>query len=238
VTAAPVTAITDLTDLTVNPVRAQAWVPFTAEYSEDYGAAAIASEIGRMIADAKDVVEAEKFVTGAAGGTVEPVGIYTVLLATAPGTGHATGRCMNVATFNLNGLDDQEGMLGARWRNSGRAAHIAALTTLQDYRQLGGAGQPSNSIYDQLSGTLHGYPAFEASYMPTWDTGDETGYDIFGDFQQFVIVDRLGLYTQFWPYVVDSNGVPLGQNGIYARWRNSSKVIVPEAFVLAVRDAD
>ena len=230
VTAPTPTTITDITDLTVTPVRAQSWIPFTADYSEDYGAAAIAAELGRMIADAKDVLEADKFVTGS--GSNEPQGIYYALNAAGDTYGTTS------ATFDLNALDKQEAAVGPRFRNSGRAAHVANLVTLQNYRQLGVAGQPANSIYDPLSGTLHGYPAFEASYMPTWATGDESGYDIFGDFQQFVIVDRLGLSTQFWPYVVDGSGMPLGQNGIYARWRNTSKVLILGAFRLAIRDAD
>lgn len=230
VTAPTPTAITDITDLTTTPVRASAWVPFTAEYQEDYGAAAIVGEIGRMIGDAKDVLEASKFVVGT--GANEPLGIYAALLTAVATVG------VSSATFDLNALDAQEAKVGPRFRNSGRASHVANLVTLQNYRQLGVAGQPANSIYDPLSGTLHGYPAFEANYMPTWASGDESGYDIFGDFQQFVIVDRLGLAAEFVPQVFDGSGTPLGQRGVFARWRNTSNVLILAAFALAVRDAD
>jgi HK97 family phage major capsid protein len=206
----------------VTPVRAKVFVKFTMEYQEDYGSGAIAGALGDLIRDAKEVLENEKFVTG--DGSDEPEGIIWAL-------DDDGGELVSVATFDLDGLDALEGALGPRFRNSGRAAHVANLAILQKYRQLGVAGQPANSIYDPLSGTLHGYPAFEASFMDdTWSSGKEV--DVFGDFQQFVIVDRLGLATEFVPMVFDGSGDPLGQRGIYARWRNTSKVLVFNAFRL------
>ena len=226
ITAATDSAPTDFTDLTVTPVRGQTLVQFTAEYQEDYGAAAIASELGRIIADAKDILEANKFITGS--GTNEPWGLVAALVAN--GTRKVTS-----ATFDLDALDNQEATLGPRFRNSGRAAHMANLGILQKYRQLGVAGQPANSIYDPLSQTLHGYPVFESSYMDATFAGTPTAsnIDVFGDFQNYVVVDRLGLATEFIPQMFDGSGNVLGQRGIYCRWRTGAKLLVPNSFVLA-----
>lgn len=227
VTAASDVAPSDFTDLTVTPVRGHVLVQFTAEYQEDYGAAAIASELGRIIADAKDVLEANKFITGS--GTNEPWGLVAALVAN--GT-----RAVTTGTFDLDALDTQELTLGPRFRNGGRAAHMANLGMLQKYRQLGVAGQPANSIYDPLSATLHGYPVFEASYMDATFAGtpSKTNYDVFGDFATgYVVVDRLGLATEFIPQMFDGDGHVLGQRGIYCRWRTGAKLLVPNAFVLA-----
>jgi HK97 family phage major capsid protein len=227
VTAASDVAPADFTDLTVTPVRGQVLVQFTAEYQEDYGAAAISSELGRIIADAKDVLEANKFITGS--GTNEPWGLVAALIAN--GT-----RAVTTGTFDLDALDTQELTLGPRFRNGGRAAHMANLGMLQKYRQLGVAGQPANSIYDPLSATLHGYPVFEASYMDATFAGtpSKTNYDVFGDFATgYVVVDRLGLATEFIPQMFDGSGNVLGQRGIYCRWRTGARLLVPNAFVLA-----
>ena len=228
VTAASDVAPSDFTDLTVTPVRGHVLVQFTAEYQEDYGAAAISSELGRIIADAKDILEANKFITGT--GTNEPWGLVAALILASP------TRLTTSGTFDLDALDAQEATLGPRFRNSGRAAHMANLGILQKYRQLGVAGQPANSIYDPLSQTLHGYPVFESSYMNATFTGTPstaTQYDVFGDFQQYVIVDRLGLATEFIPQMFDGSGNVLGQRGIYCRWRTGARLLVPNGFVLA-----
>jgi HK97 family phage major capsid protein len=207
----------------VTPVRAKVFVKFTAEYQEDYGSAAIAAALGGLIRDSKDVLECEKYVIG--DGSNEPEGIIWAI--DDEGSSVVTS-----ATFDLDALDGLEGAVGPRFRNSGRASHMANLAILQKYRQLGTNGQPSNSIYDPLSATLHGYPAFEASFMDDAFGGSGDNVDLFGDFQQFVIVDRLGLSTEYIAQVFDGGGDPLGQRGIYARWRNTSKVLVFNAFRL------
>ena len=58
---------------------------------------------------------------------------------------------------------------------------------------------------------------------------------LFGDFNQFLIVDRIGMAVEPIQHVFGkTNARPTGQRGIYAYWRNSSKVLTKAAFRLLV----
>ncbi len=216
-------APSDLDDLNgVTPIRAKTFIKFTAEYQEDYGPAAVIAALGGLIRDAKDLLEAEKFVQGTGSG--EPEGIIWKL--DDDGTS-----LVERADFDLPSLDALTAALGPRFRAGGKASYMSNLAILLGTRGMGTAGAPANSIYDQVTGTLNGYPAVESSFMDdVWTAGKEVL--LFGDFKQFVIVDRIGLSTEFVPQVFDGSGDPLGQRGIYARWRNMSKVITVNGFRL------
>jgi HK97 family phage major capsid protein len=211
----------DVANPVITPIRAHVLVGFTAEYSEDYGPSAIQAEVGRLIRDAKDVLEATKFILGT--GTNEPDGVLARLIT--DGTSKVDSATAN--TFALVDVDALEGALGDRF--IGNAQFLAARKIYQLIRGFGTAGQPANSIYDQLSGTLRGYPAKISNTMDkTTTTGSEPL--LFGDFSHFVIVDRLGLSTEFIPQLFDSSGNVLGRRGVYARWRNDSGLLTVNAF--------
>ena len=55
-----------------------------------------------------------------------------------------------------------------------------------------------------------------------------------GDFQYFVIVDRLGVDIEIVPNMFGPGLRPTGQRGIYAIWRNTSKILDPAAFRVLV----
>jgi HK97 family phage major capsid protein len=83
-----------------------------------------------------------------------------------------------------------------------------------------------------------GYPAWEDSVMVSTVT---TGSKILtmGDFRYFVIVDRIGLDVEVTTNYVQNifgtgSGFPLGQKGLYAMWRNTSKVLDANAFRVLV----
>jgi len=214
-------APTDVADGLMTPLRAHVLVAFTAEYAEDYGPAAIQAEVGRLIRDAKDLLEADKFVNGE--GTTEPLGIVDALVDE---TTHAVNSA-TAATFALADVTALEGALGDRF--IGGAEWLAARKIYQTIRTFGTAGSPANSIYDSLSRQLFGYDANVSNSM---DKTTVTGkYPLlFGNFENFVIVDRIGLSSEFIPQIFDGSGNPLGQRGIYARWRNTSGVLVTNAF--------
>lgn len=220
--AASDAAPSDVASPAITPIRAHVSVDFSAEYSEDYGPAAIAAELGRLIADAKNVLEAEKFING--NGSGEPLGIVFALSGSASVVNSASDNA-----FALTDVDSVEGDLGDRF--IGRAQWLAARKVYQTARGFGTAGQPANSIYDAMSGTLRGYRARISNNMDKTFTNDSEPL-LFGDFQNFVIVDRLGLSTEFIPMVFDGNGRPLGRRGIYARWRNDTGVTTVNAFRL------
>jgi len=222
-TSATDSAPSDVGNPTITPVRAHSFVKFTAEYQEDYGSAAIASELGSLIQVAKDDLEADKFFMGS--GTNEPDGIVARLITDT--TSIVTTITDNV--FALADIDKLIGQLPPRFRS--RAKMTANLAILQLLPAFGTAGQPGNSIYDPLAKTVRGYPVFEASAMDDVAT-DAKEIILMGDFAHFVIVDRLGLSAEYVPQVFDGDGKPLGQRGIYARWRNDTGILTVNAFRL------
>ncbi len=222
-TATSDSAPADVANPTITPVRATSFVAFTAEYQEDYGAAAIAAEIGGLIQVAKDDLEATKFFMGS--GTNEPDGVVARLITDT--TSLVTTITDN--TFALGDIDKLIGALPPRFR--ARAKMCANMAILQLVPAFGTAGQPADSIYNAISKTLRGYPIAEASAMDDVAT-DAKEILLMGDFSKFVIVDRLGLSAEYIPQVFNSDGKPLGQRGIYARWRNDTGLLTVNAFRL------
>src|SRR5690606_5534720 len=83
---------------------------------------------------------------------------------------------------------------------------------------------------------LIGYPAHEASAMDGTINPAVTETNLvllFGDFSKFLIVDRVGMDVELIPHLFGAaNRFPTGQRGIYAVWRNSSKILADNAFRL------
>jgi HK97 family phage major capsid protein len=221
--AATDAAPTDFSNPTITPLRAHVLVKLTAEYQEDYGAAAIASEVGSLVQVAKDDLEADKFFMGS--GVAEPDGIVARLITDT--TSIVT--TITNDTFALGDIDKLIAAVPPRFRS--RSEMCANMGILQLIPAFGTAGQPADSIYNPISKTLRGYPIHEASAMDAVAT-DAKDILLQGDFQYFVIVDRLGLTTEFIPQMFDTNGNPLGQRGIYCRWRNDTGLLSVNAFRL------
>ena len=78
--------------------------------------------------------------------------------------------------------------------------------------------------------TLLGYPRFNSSAMESDFTTSTNRIAIFGDFSNFLIVDKIGLTVELITHIVDGNGNPTGERGLFAYWRNSSVVLVDSAF--------
>lgn len=55
---------------------------------------------------------------------------------------------------------------------------------------------------------------------------------LYGAFEQFVVVDRIGCTLELVPHLVGSNRRPTGQRGALLWFRTGSNVVVPQAFRL------
>lgn len=210
-------------DTPATPVRADVAIDVTTEYLEDYGSAALVAEVGDMVRIAKDDLEAEKFALG--DGTGEPEGIVAALIAD-------TTSIVQTATDNVYALGDIDLLIASlppRFRS--RAAIVGNLAILQLSAGFGTAGQPGNSIYDPMARTLRGYRVYESSFMDDAAT-NASEILLAGDFKAgFVIVDRVGLNTEVLPRY-DASARPTGGRIIYCHWRNTSKLLFPNAFRL------
>lgn len=222
----------------VRPSAVHVFVPFSMDLDQDW--ARLRGELSRMFMKAKDNEEADSFINGAgtliSGGGHNPQGIVAGLPAGAPTDTPTPGSEVDDGgVFSSQTLYDMEAgpeglppdfRANARWLANKSIYNLVRQLDTQGGADLWvrlGAGQP---------GELIGYPAEEASRMPA--TTDDR-YLILGDFQEFLIVDRVGMSVELVPHVFGaSRRMPTGQRGLYARWRNSTRILVPNAFRVAV----
>jgi HK97 family phage major capsid protein len=206
---------------TVSTEKAQAFIQFSIEVGQDWGG--LQSSMAMLLQEAKDELEAAKFVTGT--GTNEPFGVLTGITA---------GQQVNAAagqTFTLANLYALLAALPPRYRQ--RAAFVGDLGILNRVRQFDTVGSSAaiwvDSLQDEVAPRLLGKPVYEASEFPdTPATGNL--FLVLGDFSRYLIVDRVGLTVEVVPHVFGANRRPTGQRGIYAYWRNGAKVIDANAF--------
>lgn len=221
--AAEATETTDnaptLAQPTVSTEKAQAFVPFSIEVGQDWSG--LQSQMATLLADAKDTLEAGKFVSGT--GTNEPFGVLTGTTTTVAA---ATGLTMTLA--NLYSLKNA---LPPRYRVNG--TYLADSAILDRVRQFDTVGSSAaiwiDSLEDGMASRLLGRPVYEASEMAETIT-NATKIALYGDFSRYLIVDRVGLTIEVIPHLFGSNQRPTGQRGIYAYWRNGAKVIDANAF--------
>jgi HK97 family phage major capsid protein len=215
---------------TLTPTRVQGFVPFSYEVDQDW--TGLQSEMFRLLADAKNVEEGTAFINGTGIG-VNPNGVVKTLNASQQiGTAGATVLMANVYSL--------ESGLNPRFRPG--ATFLASKSTYNLIRNLDNTGgsQLWQRVGFGIPPELLGYPALEVSTMVTGPNNVGDRWMIFGDFSQFLIVDRLGMSVELIPQIFNvaaapGLGMPTGQRGLYAIWRNSSKILADAAFQVLQR---
>jgi HK97 family phage major capsid protein len=221
--AAEATETTDnsptLTQPTVSTEKAQAFVPFSIEVGQDWSG--LQPQMAAALADARDTLEAGKFISGT--GTNEPFGVLTGTTTTVAA---ATG-----LTMTLGNLYALLASLPPRYR--AQASFLGDLEILVRIRQFDTAGSSAaiwvDSLQSDMASRLLGKPVYEASEMAGTIT-NAAKILLFGDFSRYLIVDRVGLTVDVIPHLFGSNQRPTGQRGLYAYWRNGAKVLDANAF--------
>jgi HK97 family phage major capsid protein len=216
---------------TATVTKAHAFVPFSVEVEEDWGA--LQAEMTKLFADAKDDEEGVAFVTGAGTG-VNPQGFVTGTTTTSAA---ATG--LTVTAANVYAL---EAALPPRFRpNESFVANRGIWNIIRAIDTAGGAAlwlYISQGLVTQApspgntGATILGRGAWEASAMQA-TVVNATKIMVVGDFNYFLIVDRLGLHVELIPFLFGAaqGNLPVGQRGLYCWWRNTSKVLSASAFV-------
>jgi HK97 family phage major capsid protein len=203
---------------TVDTAKAFAFVPFSIEIGQDWNS--LQSEMARLFADAKNVLEATAFLTGT--GTDQPKGVLT---------GLTTTQRVQTATTNVYALADVYSLKqalparfvsGASWTQ-----HPGNLD--RAFRFVGG-NSTEPIFYPTRDGRILGIPTYEWSTMTsTMATTNKVA--IYGDFSNFLIADRLGGTIELIPHLFGvTNRFPMGQRGLYYYWRVGSDVLVQNAF--------
>jgi HK97 family phage major capsid protein len=201
--------------------KAQAFVPFSIEIGEDWER--LQFEMARMFADAKDLLEAQKFVSGTGHSAHMPEGLQVG--ATAFLTSGAT------AAISVADLYSLKEALPPRFRPN--ATFLAADVAFDKVRRLVGPGsQQEMPVFDDGTGagpSILRRPALQNTGMPTSLVTGATAIT-YGDFTQLLICDRIGMQVELVPMLFGSNQRPTGQRGLYAYWRTTSKVLDWQAF--------
>jgi HK97 family phage major capsid protein len=211
---------------TIPNYKAQGFVPISIEALAD--AENVSVEVGRLLAFGKDELEAAAFVLGTGSG--QPTGIVTALTATASEINAAADD-----TFALADIFTIQGALPARYRS--RASWLANNSIYNRIRQFdtaGGAGMWERIGADRPP-LLLGRPALEAEGMDgsVTTTGAVSNFIlVFGDFDNYVITDRIGMTVEFIPHLMGSNRRPTGQRAWYAYTRIGADSVNDAAFRL------
>lgn len=203
----------------ISTEKAQAFIPFSIEVGMDW--ATIQAELGGLLQESKDDLEAVKFTAGS--GTNEPFGVITGATNTVNAT---TGQ-----TVDAEDVYRLEQALPARYQ--ARAAYMASGTIINTLYRLVGGGSVEPALVSEDRTRLLGKPLVINSEMAT-TTATGVKFLLYGDFSRFVIVDRIGLQVELIPHLFGTNHRPTGQRGLYAFWRNSSKVVDANAFRLLI----
>ncbi|MEV4081668.1 phage major capsid protein [Nonomuraea fuscirosea] len=199
-----------------------------ATYSYEVGMDALnfLSEIEKVVRDAADNLMATAYTTG--GGSTAPKGIVTALAGTAS----------EINTTGSEALDDSDpfalqNALPARY--SANASFMSHIATANAYRQMETtAGALQFPELRQTPPMLLGKPWHENSNMDGAINVTATSSNyvvVYGDFSQFVIVDRIGATVEILPVFGDA-GRPTGQRQMFMTFRTGSDAPVIEAFRL------
>lgn len=193
--------------------KAAGFVPISIEALEDE--ANVTSEVARLLAFGRDVLEAAAFATGTGSG--QPTGIVTALVASSP-TVLVNSTTPDVfASGDVYSLDSA---LPARYRsNASWLANRAIYNRVRNFDTQGGA-QLWERIGADVPPNLLGRPAYESEDMDgVLDAASNNYFAIYGDFTNYVIADRIGMTVEFIPHLVGANRRPTGQRGWYAYYR-------------------
>ncbi|HEX4816695.1 MAG TPA: phage major capsid protein [Nonomuraea sp.] len=185
----------------------------------------IASQVGMLLNDAKDNLEATAFAVGT--GSNQPFGAVTAVAAVAG------SRVTGGATYDVADVYATKDAVPARWRS--RASWVANESIYSLTRQFATGTGPQHAFWTDLGmdrpSLLLGRPVYESSAMDgTLAAASTNDILLCGDFNNYLIVDRVGMTVAYEPLVKGANGRPTGEVGWYAYWRVGANVLVPDAF--------
>jgi HK97 family phage major capsid protein len=212
----------------IDVFKAQGFVPISIEALEDE--ANVTNAVATLLAEGRDILEAAAFIVGT--GVGQPKGIVTALAGTGSVVNSAASE-----TLSVGDLYALQGSLPARYRR--QAAWLANNQFYNRARQFDTAG--GSALWAQLGdnrpANLLGRTIGEAEDMDgTITAGSENYMAVFGDFNNFVIADRIGMTVEFIPHLFQQTtagtgiGRPTGQRGWFAYYRVGSDVVNPGAF--------
>jgi HK97 family phage major capsid protein len=205
---------------------ARGFIPISIEAMADEQN--VTQNVAMLLAGGKQDLEGQKLILGS--GTGEPTGLITALVASSPSV---IKNSASTDTFALADVYALHGALPARYRaNASWIANNLIYHKIRQFDTAGGAGLWAR-IGDGRPRDLLERNVLEAEAMDgTIDNSQENYVLAIGDFQNFVITDRLGMAIEFLPHLVGANRRPTGQRGWFAYYRIGSDSVNDNAFRL------
>lgn len=204
----------------------QAYVPISHEVQAD--APTLANDIATFVAFEKDAKEGIAFATGS--GSSQPTGIVTALVASSPSVIVNSASTDTLAIADVYNID---GALPARFAaNASWLGHRKIYNKIRQFDTNGGAGLWT-TLGNGTPAQLLGRPNYVSEAMDGVIDGSAENYVlVYGDFQNYVIADRLGVTMSYIPHTFGSSGRPKGQAGWHAWLRVGADSVNDNAFRL------
>lgn len=209
------------------PERAHAFAPFSLELGQDWSS--LAEELQRLFGDAKNSLEASKFLTGEGAGENEPAGLLNEV---------AEPSVVETATKEKTAAGDVYSLKQALPpRFQGRGTFLSSGTVADAIHRFSGPASEEPALFSEDRTMLLGKRWHEISDMSTEPSKKNADVLVYGDLgAAFAILDRLGMTVETVPHLFGENQRPTGQRGLYLVWRTTSLVQVSNAFrVLRVK---
>ena len=208
--------------------KGDAFMPFSFEVEGD--AASFITELGRLLMDGAEQPSATAFTIGTGSG--QPTGIITSLVASA-GTVPLITPAIAESLTPADVYAVQNALPPRSSPTQRGTPNLAIINSLRQSETTNGALE-FPGLQDNPP-MLLGRNMYENSNMDgTFDAAATANNYLllYGDFQQFVIVDRIGSTIELVPHLFGANRRPTGQRGALLWFRTGSNVVVPQAFRL------
>lgn len=203
--------------------KADAFVPFSFEIQGD--APTFMAELATLLQDGADQLTATAYTAG--DGSGKPTGVISALAGgSSVVTGDGSEALAASDVFKVQNALPPRFQPRAQWN-----ANLAIINTLRQFETTNGslkfpelASNPPMLLgrtvreNSNMDGTLNA-AATESNHVL-----------LYGDFQQFLIVDRVGSTLELVPHLFGSNRRPTGQRGALLWFRTGSDVLVDNAF--------
>lgn len=202
--------------------KGDAFVPFSFEIGGD--AMNFMNELGMLLTDAAEQLNAAAFTTGTGSG--QPKGVITALTGGPSIVNSGTAATLAASdVYAVQNALPPRFQAGAQW-----CASLSILNTLRQF-ETGSGALKFPGLHDNPP-VLLGRNALELSNMAATTTTGSKAL-LYGDFKAgMVIADRIGSTLELVPHLVGANRRPTGQRGALLWYRVGADVVVPNAFRL------
>ena len=203
--------------------KAQAFAQASLEAAEDIPG--LAGELLMMFSDARDRLEGAAHATG--NGTNQPWGVFSATYTPIVSD--------TAAGIFKEDLDEVYRTLPIRHRGAGKWV-MNPLWAIA-VQNLGSAvsNKFTTTMDEGTTSLLYGKPVIESDDAPSAVTTTVKDPEIlFGDFSNYVIVDKPGSFAvEFIPHLFNTNAnLPDGRRGWYCTWRTGADSVNSNAFVV------